>query len=308
MIRGIQTVVRERAAMSEATMNQVERVRLAALAKVRAGEIEDALTMYDQALALAVDDDTRELITINKADAMIAVERSGPEVQGLPTIVMRRRSLRHVYLAAYALVFKYRTENELKRATFYGQLALQTAEEAGEAMWKIGALNELGSIYDIDSKFDLAIDCFQRAVELIEDLQDPVEHRLTHGIALENLGASKLLNDEFEEGVSLIEAALASISSPTHRAEAFIDLCFGYLSLGNLDLARQYGNSGLDLASEPRQVRNAHYLLGEVAYKSDDIQLAEFHFDELAKFYPNFRHLKPLLYAIDLRSMVNLKL
>ena len=294
--------------MSEMTLNQVERLRLEALSQVRAGEIEQALSTYDAALSLATDDETRELITINKADAMIAIERSGPEVQSLPMVVMRRRSLRHVYLAAYALVFKFRTENELKRATFYGQLALQTAEEADEPMWKIGALNELGSIYDIDSKFDLAIDCFQRAVELIADLADPTEHRLTYGIALENLGASKLLNDEFDEGVALIESALSSISSPTHRAEAFIDLCFGYLSLGKLDVARQYGNSGLELATESRQIRNAHYLLGEIAYKSDDIELAEYHFDELAKFYPNFRHLKSLLYAIDLRSMVNLKL
>src|SRR6266487_4116708 len=99
---------------------------------------------------LAEDEEMRELIVINKADAMIAIERSGPEVQALPTIVMRRRSLRHVYLAAYALVFKYRIEKELKRATFYAQLALQTAEEANEVLWKIGALNELGSIYDAD--------------------------------------------------------------------------------------------------------------------------------------------------------------
>ena len=33
-----------------------------------------------------------------------------------------------------------------------------------------------------------------------------------------------------------------------------------------------------------------------------------FHFDELSRFYPDFRHLKRLLFAIDLRKMVNLKL
>ena len=32
------------------------------------------------------------------------------------------------------------------------------------------------------------------------------------------------------------------------------------------------------------------------------------HFDELARFYPEFKNLKSLLYAIDLRAMVNLKL
>ncbi len=294
--------------MSERTFAEVERLRQLALASVRAGNIEDALPIYDQAIALAIDEETRELISINKADAMIAIERSGPEVQALPTIVMRRRNLRHVYLAAYALVFKYRTENELKRATFYGQLALQTAEEANEPFWKIGALNELGSIYDIDSKFSRAIECFEQAVGLIEQLADLDEHRLTYGITLENLGAAMLLDGQFAAGLELIEKALPSITSPTHRAEAFIDLSFGHVNLKNLDEARRFGEAGLELATDPRQLRNAHYLLGEVAYEADDVELAHHHFDELSKFYPDFQHLKPLLFAIDLRSMVNLKL
>ncbi len=308
MERGNQTGETARVGMSEEQATRAEQLRRTALAEVRAGQLEEALTTYDDALNLAPDDETRELITINKADAMIALERSGPEVQALPTVVMRRRNLRHVYLAAYALVFKYRTENELKRATFYGQLALQTADEANEPLWKIGALNELGSIYDIDSKFDKAIGCFEQAIALIEQLDNPEDHHLTYGIALENLGASKLLNNQFEEGIALIEEALPSIISPTHVAEAYIDLCFGYLALENLDHARHFGEAGLKLATESRQVRNAHYLLGELAYKMDDIELAEAHFDKLAAFYPNFRHLKSLLFAIDLRSMVNLKL
>src|SRR5438105_2718838 len=289
-------------------MPEVEEVRQNALAKVRSGALEEALITYDEAFALAHDDETRELITINKADAMIALERSGPEVQALPTIVMRRRNLRHVYLAAYALVFKYRTENELKRAMFYGQLALQTAEEAGEPVWKVLALNELGSIYDMDSKFARAIECGEQAVTLIEGFDNLSEHQFVYALALENLGASKVLNDEFEEGIALIEKAVPSIASPSHLAEAYIDLCFGYLGLENLERARHFGDAGLQLATEPRQIRNAHYLLGEVAYKSGDIAQAEIHFDHLAKFYPDFQHLKTLLFAIDLRSMVNIKL
>lgn len=293
--------------MSE-VLTRAEETRRTALAKVRAGEIDEALEMYDAALALTDDEEARELITINKADAMIAIERSGPEVQTLPMIVMRRRNLRHVYLAAYALVFKYRMERELKRATFYGQLALQTAEEANEPLWKIGALNELGSIYDIDSKFAQAIECGEQALALIEQLQNQEEHSLVYSLALENLGASKLLNNQFEEGIALIEKALPAIVSPMLRAEAYIDLCFGYVGLENLERAWKHGQAGLEVATEPRQIRNAHYLLGEVAYKMGDIQLAEFHFDKLAAFYPDFRHLKSLLFAIDLRSMVNLKL
>ena len=294
--------------MSEPTLNRAEELRRNALSKVRSGEIEEALQLYDAALDCVADEEARELITINKADAMIAIERSGPEVQALPTIVMRRRNLRHVYLAAYALVFKYRMEKELKRAGFYGQLALQTAEEANESLWKVLALNELASIYDIDSKFPLAIECGEQAVALLEQLDHQGEHRMIYGLALENLGASKLLNDEFLEGLALIEKSLPLITAPMHVAEAYIDLCFGYLGIESLDRAWHFGEAALGMATEGRQIRNAHYLLGEVAYKMGDIDLAEFHFDKLAAFYPDFRHLKSLLFAIDLRSMVNLKL
>lgn len=284
----------------------VERLRQAALARVDSGDIEQALIDFDTALAAASDDETRELITINKADAMIALDRSGPEVQALPVVIMRRRNLRHVYLAAYALAFKYRNANELKRAAFYGQIALQTAEEAGEALWRALALNELASIYDMDSKFALAIECGQDAVAVLEQLG--AEHAFRYGLALENLGASKLLNDEFAEGVAIIERALPLITAPTYRAEAYIDLCFGYLGLRQYERARQYGELGLDCASESRQIRNAHYLLGEAAYNCGDIEAAESHFDHLTRFYPQFQNLKALLFAIDLRAMVNLKL
>ena len=293
--------------MSE-NLTRAEELRRAAIARVRAGEIETALDMYDSALQLTDDEELRELITINKADAMIAIEQSGPEVQALPMIVMRRRNLRHVYLAAYALVFKYRMEKELKRATFYAQLAYQTANEANEALWKVLALNELGSISDMDSEFTRAIECGEEAIALLESMENRSEHAFVYALTLENLGASKLLNDEFDAGIALIEKALPTITAPLYLAEAYIDLCFGYLGLENLERASHFGQAALDAASEPRQIRNVHYLLGEVAYKNGDIDLAEFHFDKLAAYYPEFRNLKSLLFAIDLRSMVNLKL
>jgi TolA-binding protein len=101
---------------------------------------------------------------------------------------------------------------------------------------------------------------------------------------------------------------LEEIESSSAKAESLIDLCYGYVELQQYDKALQYGNAGLELAAEPRQIRNAHYLLGEAAYKAGDIETAELHFDELSRFYPQFRNLKALLFAIDLRSMVNLKL
>jgi tetratricopeptide (TPR) repeat protein len=294
--------------MPEQLQKQIDELRHAALASVRAGQLDEALAAYDKALALSDDDETRELLTINKADAMIAANRVGPEVQSLPSIVMRRRNLHHVYLAAYALVFKYRTENDLKRASFYGQIALQTAEEANQALWKIGALNELGVMYEMDSKFQTAIECLERAIELVDQIEDTDEKTFSRVALLVTLGYNKLLTGQTREGIAIMHSVIDRVEPATAKAEALIDLCYGYLDLEQYDDARTYGEAALELADEPRQIRNAHYLLGEAAYKSGDVEGAEHHFDELAKFYPEFRHLKPLLFAIDLRSMVNLKL
>src|SRR5437764_9779747 len=111
---GIQTMGRARVTMSELN-SRVEELRQDALAKVRAEEFDDALVMFDEALALATEDETRELLTINKGETLIAVNRGGPEVQALPMILMRRRNARHTFLAAYALMYKHSLSNETKR-------------------------------------------------------------------------------------------------------------------------------------------------------------------------------------------------
>jgi tetratricopeptide (TPR) repeat protein len=286
---------------------RIEALRQEARARLRRGDYEQALEVYDEALALAGDDETRELITINKADAMIALERSGPEVHELPRVIMRRRHPRHVYLAAYALQYKYRLENDLKRALFYGQLALRTAEDASEPSWRRIVLLELGNIYELDSQIDKAVECFNESLSINEE--SPLQEKeLSHSYALENLGYCLLLQGQLDEGLSRISEALEMLHDPIGRAEAYIDLCYGYLEKGHFEKALFYGQAGLDIAKDPRQTRNAHYLLGEASYKSGDVDAADFHFSELSKFYPQFRNLKNLLYAIDLRSMVNLKL
>ena len=293
--------------MSSSAMNRIEELRQAGLAAVRENRVEEAITFYDEAISLVDDDEIRELLTINKADALIALERSGPEVQELPRVIMRRRNPRHVCLAAYALQYKHRLENDLKRALFYGELALRAATEANDLAFKRAVLIDLGNIYEMDSQMAKAIECFQQALDHI-DGADETTRRLIRGYATENLGYCHLLEGNTDDGIALIHASLQHINDPLGLTEANIDLCYGYLEKGDLEQARFYGEAGLDAATEARQIRNAHYLLGEACYKAGDVDGATFHFDELSKFYPQFKNLKNLLFAIDLRSMVNLKL
>jgi tetratricopeptide (TPR) repeat protein len=293
--------------MLDRVTGRIEELRQTGLAKVRDGALEESLGYYDEALSLCDDETARELITINKADALIALERNAPEVQELARVIMRRRNPRHVYLAAYALQYKHRLENNVKRALFYGELALRTAEEAEETLWRRVVLLELGNLYTIDSQIPKAIECYEQALAILGESEFH-EADLSHGWALESLGYCIMLDGRTEEGIARIHDALLIINDRFGREEAFVDLCYGYLELGNLDEARKYGKAALEVAADPRVVRNAHYLLGELAYKSGDTEGADYHFEQLARFYPEFTNLKSLLFAIDLRSMVNLKL
>lgn len=289
-------------------MNDAESLRLEAMTRLRANELEAAIDLFDRATASSHDAELRELISINKSRAMLGLGVSGPEVQKLPHIILRRSNPRHVALAAFSLQYKFRLEGEYGRAAMYGRVALEASRELGEQSWVASTLLELGNICVFDSRNDEAISYYEQALELIDVVAEP---ELTRAFIHQNLGYCRLLNDEISLGLQLIHEAIelmnrAGISG--YLAESYIDLCFGYLESEDLENAREFGERGLELATEDRQIRNAHYLLGEVAYKNGDTIGAQRHFGHLARFYPDFPHLTDLLLAIDLRSMVNLKL
>jgi tetratricopeptide (TPR) repeat protein len=289
--------------------SRIEALRQEALDKVRSEEFDVALGMYDEALALATEEETRELLTINKGHALIAAERTGPEVKALPMILMRRRNPHHTFLSSYALMYTHRLTSETKRAIFYGQIALEAANQAEQMYWKLAALNELGIVYEIDSQFPKAIECLEQALECVDqDSSDAAAHSFSRVAIVTNLGYNKLLVGETTEGLRLLHSVVDEIQTPHSKSDAFADLCYGYLDLDEFEKALHYGNLALEFACEPRQVRNAHYLTGEAAYKAGDVESAEEHFEQLSRFYPQFRHLKSLLFGIDLRSMINLKL
>lgn len=285
-----------------------EELRQQGLAKIRANQIEESISLFDEALTLAGDDELIELITINKAGALIALQQSGPEVQKLPQIIMRRRNLRHLYLAAYNLQGKYENERDFARASQYARVALDAAEAAHEESWKTQVLVALGNLHVLDSRFDEAAEYYERGLALLGQSDADVFRR---ALTQQNLGYCRICQDRLEEGVALIHSAIDLLQKCGGEAfipESHIDLCYGYLGLGRLDEALRYGTAGLAAATELRQVRNAHYLLGEIAHKQGDIAAADFQFEHLAKFYPDFPHLKHLLHALDLRAMVNFKL
>jgi tetratricopeptide (TPR) repeat protein len=285
-----------------------EDLRQKGLASLRANDPEASIPCFDDATALATSDELRELISINKSFALITLGRGGDEVLRLPRIVMRRSNPRHVFLAAYNLQYKFRLEGDFKRAANYLRVAMQAVEEAGEPAWKPRLHQELGNLAVLDSRTDEALEQYAIVLSLIGEAP---EFTLTRAFTYQNFGYSKLVAGQLEDGIAMIHRAIDLMKESGNEgfiAESYIDLCYGYLEQNDLPKALEYGLLGESLATEVRQVRNVHYLLGEVAHKLGDRETAEAHFDALATFYPDFPHLKDVLLALDLRKMVNLKL
>jgi tetratricopeptide (TPR) repeat protein len=278
------------------------------LQKMWQGAVEPAIVHYDRALALCESDEMRELIVIRKAEALISCERDGSEVSALPTIVMRRRSPRHVYLAANTLLRRYCEISDRRKAIFYGEIARDAAAELDDPFARASVLNNLGITLVADSKFAPAIEALEEGLAAMALLvEGRADHRSLEAALRGNLGGAKVLCGQYLEGVALLEAALEELDDDYGIVEATLDLCFGHLELGRFEIAEFYGRAALDSAVLPRQVRNANHLMGELCVRTGRYDESDAFFDVVAGFYPEFRNVKQLLTAVDLSSVVNWK-
>jgi tetratricopeptide (TPR) repeat protein len=272
------------------------------------GEIETAIAHYDRAIELAESEETHELITIRKAEALIAVEREGAEVAQLPMIVMRRRSPRHVYLAANTLQRRYCESSDRPRAIFYGEIARTAAGELADPFALASVLNNLGITLVADSQFAQAIDVLEEALRAMEPLGDARDdHRSLRDAILGNLGGARVLRGDYEEGIQILESIFPRLDDDYLVVEACLDLCFGYLELEEYAIAEPYGRRALSMASVQRQIRNANHLMGELCLRTGRYDESDAFFDVVAGYYPDFKNVKQLLVAVDLSSVVNWK-
>lgn len=272
------------------------------------GEVDAAIEAYDRAADIAFSEETRELITIRKAEALIAAERDGAEISALAGIVMRRRSPRHVYLAANTLQRRYVESDDRKKAIFYGEIARGAATELGDPLSRASVLNYLGNTLVADSQFAAAVSALNEAVDALRECdQSRDEIRSLRPVVLGNLGGAHVLAGSIFEGVAIIETVLGDLDEEYNVVEGCLDLCYGYMELGRYDIAESYGLRALRAAEVKRQVRNANHLLGEICLRTARYDESDAYFDVVAGFYPEFKNVKQLLVAVDLCAVVNWK-
>lgn len=272
------------------------------------GEVLAALAEYDKAASLAQSEETRELVTIRKAEALVAADREGPEVSALPGIVMRRSSPRHVCMAATVLLRRYCGIEDRRRAIFYGEIARAASATLSDPFAHATVLNNVGIPMVAESRFDAAVDVFEEALVSLDSISSPNPFMASFAAAVAaNLGGTKILRGEVDEGIHMIETVLDQLDDATWRAEACLDLCLGYVEVEDYDTAEDLAREGLSLASTRRQIRNANHLLGEVCVRTGRYEEAGVFFDVVAGFYPQFSNVKQLLTEVNLCSVVNWK-
>lgn len=271
------------------------------------GEVDSAIEFYDRAAAAAESEETIELITIRKAEALIAAEREGSEIAALAVIVMRRRSPRHVYMAATVLMRRFVEADDRRRAIFYGEIARGVVADLNDPFARASVLNHLGITLVADSQFAEGVKVFEEALEVMTSMDDRDEHRSLRASLLGNVGGAKVLAGEYAGGVQILEDVLPQLDDDYLVTEACLDLCFGYLEMQRHEIAEMYGKRALALASVGRQIRNANHLLGEICLRTSRYDESDAHFDVVASFYPDFKNVKQLLVAVDLCAVVNWK-
>jgi tetratricopeptide (TPR) repeat protein len=271
------------------------------------GEIDSAIDFYDRAAAVAESEETVELLTIRKAEALIAAEREGSEIAALAVIVMRRRSPRHVYMAATVLMRRFVEADDRRRAIFYGEIARGVVADLNDPFARASVLNHLGITLVADSQFTEGVKVFEEALVVMESTGDRDEHRSLRASLLGNVGGAKVLAGDYTGGVAILEDVLQKLDDNYLVTEACLDLCFGYLELQRHDVAEMYGKRALALATVGRQVRNANHLMGEICLRTSRYEESDAHFDVVASFYPDFKNVKQLLVAVDLCAVVNWK-
>lgn len=272
------------------------------------GEAEAALDHYGRAMELTSNEELRELLTIRRAEAFLALDQDAPEISMLAAIVMRRRTPRHVYLAALALMRRYVEADDLRRGIFYGEIGRKAAEELGEPMARASILNGLGISLAASSDFSASLDALEEAYDALSLLDDNrADVRSLRPVVIANIGGVNVASGEVENGIRLLEDALPFLDEDYAIAEAMLDLSLGYHDLENYEAAEAFAARALTLSTVDRQVRNANYLLGRIATATGRYSEAADYFDVVAGFYPEFPNVKELLIKVDLSKVVNWK-
>jgi tetratricopeptide (TPR) repeat protein len=289
-----------------------ERERASGIAALEAGRLEEARASFAAALAAARALGDAELVDrafCNEAAVAISLGDVEAPVAPLRDVLMRNQSPSNCFLAAYNIARAYELRKDHKKGLFYARIARDRAETLAHREWLASAWNQIANFLLGDSFFEEAAATYRRAVALLPGIES--SRQLVY---LANLAYCDLLLGRLRSGVSMLYDCLRTARRRGWRRGemiAHVDLCYAHLELGRVRDAERHGRRGLALAEaggEPDWVKNALYLLGEVAVVGGAMHEGRSRFEQLQRrFYPEQPFLSDFLVTVDVRRLVNLR-
>jgi tetratricopeptide (TPR) repeat protein len=278
---------------------------------IDAGQLEEAVGILQEAVDLAAEHgDTRliDLTVCNRAAALVELGRGESELPRLREILVRNNDPVNCRIAAYTIARHYEVTKNYKKALFYARITLDRSALLDRRDWLASSHNLIGNTLLAESYLEPACAEYEKALELI-----PAEPTPALAKILINIGYCRILERRHAEGYRLLYRSLRmlrSFGARKYEVLARLDLCFAHLETQHYRLARRQGLLALGLAEsigDSASVKNALYLLGEVANLDGDIGTARRHFERLQRdFFPEAGYLPEFLLAVDIRKLVNL--
>jgi tetratricopeptide (TPR) repeat protein len=288
-----------------------EELRNKGLRAIETGELEEAAENFAAALRLASDqgDPKRiDLALCNWAAAVIELGRGDSEISRLREVLLRNSDPVNCRMAAYDIARYYELKKNHKKALFYARITRDRSEVLGRRDWLASSHNLIGNTLLAESFVEEACAEYEKALEVI-----PVEPSPARGQILDNLGYCRILQGRSEEGYRLLYESLRLLrrfGARRHEISVRLDLCFAHLETARYRDSRRQGLAALALAEslgDGGAIKNALYLLGEVANLNGDAEAARGYFARLHRdFFPEAGYLPEFLLAVDIRRLVNL--
>ena len=278
---------------------------------VEAGRLEEALEILDGALDRILEEPEPRLVDLVICDrAAVAIElgRGAAEIPRLREILVRNGDTANCRVAAYNIARFYELNKDYKKALFYARIARDRSELLGRRDWLASSHNLIGNTLLAESFIDKAQAEYEEALRCMPTEASPAKARI-----LDNLGYCCILQGRHQEGFSYLYQSLRILNrfgAERYQISTRLDLCFAHLEVGRYRDALHHGAAALALAEkmdEPQSIKNALYLLGEVAHLKGDMDTAHDHFARLQRtFFPEASYLPGFLLAVDVRKLVNL--
>jgi len=278
---------------------------------VEAGRLDEALEILDGAFDLVREESEPRLVDLVICDrAAVAIElgRGGAEIPRLREILVRNADTANCRVAAYNIARFHELNKDYKKALFYARIARDRSELLGRRDWLASSHNLIGNTLLAESFVDKAQAEYEEALRCMPSDPNPARARI-----LDNLGYCCILQGRHQEGFSHLYESLRILNrfgAERYQISTRLDLCFAHLEVGRYRDALRHGAAALELAEkmdEPQSIKNALYLLGEVAHLKGDMDEAHDHFERLQRtFFPEASYLPGFLLAVDVRKLVNL--